>query len=191
MTKFQILLTDWRQAQELNQTDAAAALNVPIQTYQNWEQGRHAPTAKMLKQIEEQIAALSKLLDADRGITRIKDGNGIEFLAIKTGKNSLKASVPLVRISGRRIDLDQSSARKLIDVFSSHLFSNGFADGFYGLGAPLKLGANKTVLVVAANPADLSEAIKQITDENLDSKNCLSVAVFTKKSRHSQLPLHR
>lgn len=36
-------LTDWRKRMGWTQWQAAQALNTPVTTYRNWEQGRHKP----------------------------------------------------------------------------------------------------------------------------------------------------
>ena len=41
----------WREKWEMSQAEAAAALGVPIRTYQNWEQGTRSPQGLSLQAV--------------------------------------------------------------------------------------------------------------------------------------------
>ena len=54
MKSFGTRLQDWRLGHNMTQNEAADWLKVPLRTYQQWEQGRQAPS---------QTGPLLKLLD--------------------------------------------------------------------------------------------------------------------------------
>jgi DNA-binding transcriptional regulator YiaG len=59
--RFRRTLQAWRKREGLSQSQAAKAIGIPIDTLQNWEQGRYEPKGTFLRQaLLDRMKSISK-----------------------------------------------------------------------------------------------------------------------------------
>lgn len=58
--KFEAVIRDWRTRCGLSQSEAAHRLNVPLKTFQKWDQGVTAPDRWRLELLTKKMAQIEK-----------------------------------------------------------------------------------------------------------------------------------